>query len=293
MSEVDRNSYIGGPDAGTIANVSPWDTPVALWNRKTRRHPPTELNAAMRSGQLLEPALLVFASEELGWTVQPGPFVRDPRDPLGGHLDGIKDDGTEGVEGKTVRRRNGWGEPGTDQVPPHVAAQCFHYMGLMPQMRVMHIPVLFSGLDFALYRVERDDGMIAALRELCVNWWRQYVETDTPPPPTTGNDAALLFPRDSGRVVVADDATAAAYAELLTLRARMKADDDRRDELESRLKLALGDASALTVDGKTAATWKASTSNRFDATAFKAAHADLYQQFTRPSESRRFLVKEV
>ena len=37
-------------------------------------------------------------------------------------------------------------------------------------------------------------------------------------------------------------------------------------------------------------TWKTITSRRFDSSAFKAVHADLYEQFTKPQESRRFLI---
>jgi hypothetical protein len=31
-------------------------------------------------------------------------------------------------------------------------------------------------------------------------------------------------------------------------------------------------------------------SNRFDSTTFKATHADLYQQFTKPVETKRFSI---
>ena len=37
-------------------------------------------------------------------------------------------------------------------------------------------------------------------------------------------------------------------------------------------------------------TWKPVTSARFDSTAFKATHSELYQQYTRETTSRRFVV---
>ena len=37
-------------------------------------------------------------------------------------------------------------------------------------------------------------------------------------------------------------------------------------------------------------TWKKIISRRFDSGAFKATHAELYEQFMKPQESRRFLV---
>lgn len=36
--------------------------------------------------------------------------------------------------------------------------------------------------------------------------------------------------------------------------------------------------------------WQKVTSNRFDAAAFKKTHADLYAQYTKPQETRRFTV---
>lgn len=36
--------------------------------------------------------------------------------------------------------------------------------------------------------------------------------------------------------------------------------------------------------------WSKVTSNRFDTTAFKKTHADLYSQYTRATETRRFTI---
>ena len=37
-------------------------------------------------------------------------------------------------------------------------------------------------------------------------------------------------------------------------------------------------------------TWKKIISHRFDSGAFKATHAELYEQYLKPQESRKFLV---
>lgn len=37
-------------------------------------------------------------------------------------------------------------------------------------------------------------------------------------------------------------------------------------------------------------TWKTIVTNRFDSTAFKLTHADLFAQFSRSSTSRRFVI---
>jgi predicted phage-related endonuclease len=37
-------------------------------------------------------------------------------------------------------------------------------------------------------------------------------------------------------------------------------------------------------------TWKSVTQNRFDTTGFKAAHRDIYNLFTKTTETRRFCI---
>ena len=37
-------------------------------------------------------------------------------------------------------------------------------------------------------------------------------------------------------------------------------------------------------------TWKTTTTTRFDSTAFKAPHADLFAQYSRATTSRRFII---
>ena len=66
-------------------------------------------------------------------------------------------------------------------------------------------------------------------------------------------------------------------AEIETLEERIKAEMTRRDTDE------------LTVDVFTVR-WTHTTSTRFDSTAFKATHAELYRQYSKPVETRRFSI---
>lgn len=291
----DRRSYIGGPGAATIAGVNKWQTPLELYLYLTGRDGGiTEVNSAMRAGLLLEPAVLAYAAEELGQRILPGPFVRLPDAPLGGHLDGVVDGQPEIIEAKTARSRDGFGEPGTDEIPPQYLAQIQHYFGLMPGARVCWVPVLFAngGFQFEMYRVERDEAIVRELQRRCVEWWHDHVERDLPPAPRNGSDAAKLFPRETLERAEADDATVEAWHELVGLRRAAKDLDERREALEARLKLALGPAAVLGYGDQVLATWKtAKPAARFDAARFKVEQPEVYAQFCSPVASRRFLVK--
>ena len=59
--------------------------------------------------------------------------------------------------------------------------------------------------------------------------------------------------------------------------------DSIKAELEER------DTEELTA-GKYIVRWTSVLSNRFDTTAFKKAHGDLYRAYTRQSQSRRFSI---
>ena len=71
-----------------------------------------------------------------------------------------------------------------------------------------------------------------------------------------------------------------------------------KDELEAEITAAQdaikAEMTAREVDELRAdvfkVTWKAVTSTRFDSTAFKAAHKDIYDLFAKPTTTRRFCV---
>ena len=60
-----------------------------------------------------------------------------------------------------------------------------------------------------------------------------------------------------------------------------------RDEIKAEM--LMRDTEELTA-GKFIVRWTAVLSNRFDATAFKKEHNDLYQAFTKQISSRRFSI---
>lgn len=61
------------------------------------------------------------------------------------------------------------------------------------------------------------------------------------------------------------------------------------ESLTDEIKQAMNEQEELTgADFKI--TWKAVTTNRFDSRAFKAAMPELYNRFTSPTTTRRFLV---
>lgn len=294
VAAVDRRKFIGGSDAAAILGISPWRSPYQVWQDKTTPAMPEITDpgrlAVLNRGKRMEPYVLDLLQEETGLiVVRRNSRYIDPELPfLACEVDGESEAG-ENIEIKTVSpfKAKEWGEEKTDAIPVHYTAQAMH--GLMITGRAVCIfGVLIGGDDFRVYRVERDDETIAALREKEIRFWREHVEALVPPPPASHADIAAMFQRDSGGVVAADNDTARAVFELRALKAEAKEIASRTEAVELAIKKAMGEAAVLTVDDVKAATWKTQQARRFDQKAFQAAHPDLYDQFIKTTESRVF-----
>ena len=78
------------------------------------------------------------------------------------------------------------------------------------------------------------------------------------------------------------------------LRAAGEAFDSAKERLEfakGQLANLMGEATIATLGDEVVATWKNSTSNRFDTKRFKTDHPDLHAEYLAESTSRRFLAK--
>lgn len=197
----------------------------------------------------------------------------------------------ENIEIKTCSpfKAREWGEQQTDAIPVHYTAQAMH--GLMVTgKQVCVFGVLIGADDFRVYRVERDDETIAAIREREVQFW-EMVTNLTPPPLTAVSDVMRIFDRDAGTGIEADGKALDALLQLRELQARKKELSDEIEFAEQKLKIFMQDNSYISLQGKQLATWRTQSSTRFDIAAFKEAHPALYDAFKKTSKSRVFRIK--
>lgn len=289
--DTDRRHFIGGSDAAAVLGVSPWKTALQLWQQKTATFDePADAarSRVLRRGQRMEPYVCDLLAEETGLVIaRRNARYIDPEHPfLAAEIDAEAESG-ENVEIKTVHpfKAAEWGDPDSDSIPLHYTAQAQHGMMVHPSP-VCVFGVLIGGDDFRVYRVERDEELIATIRAREVAFWREHVETLVPPPPANTEDLARLFPRDSGAAVEATTEALIALNELRDLTAQASDLSQRIEACRDVLKRAIGEASRLTVDGCDVATWRTQSARRFDLRAFQDAHPELYGQFLKTSETR-------
>lgn len=293
---VDRRKFLGGSDVAAILGISPWRTALDVYMDKVQpreeSHDPARQRALSR-GKRMEPYVVDLLRDEAGLViVARGARHIDSEVPfLAAEIDAEAESG-ENIEIKTVSpfKAREWGEQQTDEIPVHYTAQVQH--GLMVTgRRLCVLGVLIGADDFRVYRVERDDETIAAMREREIAFWREHVERGIPPNPTTVADIRTLYGRDAGTAIEASEDVLRALNDYRNLSDQAKAFAAQAEAAKEAIQLFMADAAILTVGGKPAATWKSQSASRFDQSAFKAVHPDLYEQFKATSESRVFRIK--
>ena len=289
-----RTTGIGGSDVAAILGLSKWKTPLQVYQEKRGELAPQDDNDAMRWGRYLEPVVRQAYADETGREVRvPTDMVRHP---LYAHmlanLDGFTDD-RRVFEAKTARTGEGWGEPGSDEIPHPYLLQVQHYMEVTG-FEVADVAVLIGGSDFRLYEVPADRELQEMLIDAEAEFWERVTKGE-PPEPVSYADVQARFGRASkaGAVLASDDVQE-ALRQLRELKTQAKHLELAEEQWKAIVMKALGESDTL-IDsqGHTLATWKASAApKRFDAAAFKAKHPDLYELFVAVGEpSRRFLLK--
>ncbi len=288
-----RKTGIGGSDAAAVMGLSRWRTPLSVWLDKIGHGEAVTESEPMRWGALLEPVIRHEYASKTGMAVGIPGLLRHPdHECIIGTPDGIADDGRV-VEIKTARSGDGWGEPGSDQVPEDYLIQCQHYM-LVSGAALADVAVLIGGSDFRVYTIAADAELHGMMIDAEVAFWRRVVDRD-PPPAISYQDALAMYGRTSkAKLAVADEAVIDALSGLKAARRSRDELDAREEQLKATVMAAMGECDTLVdASGTVLATWRASAApKRLNAKALAAAHPDIHARFLEEGQpSRRFLLK--
>jgi len=284
-----RKKGIGGSDAGAVLGISPWKTPLQVYMDKVGAADPIQDNDSMFWGRTLEPVIRQrYADVTNRKVVVPDTLITHPKfEFMIGNLDGITSDNRV-LEIKTARSAEGWGEPGSNEIPDSYMIQVQHYM-LITAIPVADVAVLIGGSDFRIYEVPAEPELMELMIEKETGFWSRVINRD-PPEPITYQDMLLKYGRTSKESRVQADVVAmAAVARLKEIKAIAK----EEDELKTVIMAAFGESDTLMDNNKVLATWKAGNgSKRFNAKLFEAENPELYKKYIVRSEpTRRLLLK--
>ena len=297
-----RRRGICGSDIAKILGMSPYGGPFDVWLDKIGQSGETTQTEAMRWGHKHEPTIIAEFAErhpELGpvslnnnktWANMTDAWML-------GTPDALFRDEWHGLEVKTASFNRGeWGESGTLKVPKHYYLQCLWYMAVM-EWDTWHLAVLIGTNDYREYKFHRDIDVEAQLIERARAFWTDHVLADVAPEvdasPAVAEYIKRKFPTPTDEMLPATDEQTQLFEALEVARRVSDSATAAKDELENKLKFAIGGAAGIQFPtGKI--TWKRSRDGKntdWQTVATEAgASAELIAAHTevRPG-SRRFL----
>lgn len=305
---MNRQGYLGGSDAAVILGISPYKSPYQLYMEKTgewQEEIDEKRERIFARGRRLEPIVVEMLVDELksdGHDVEIIERNHRYTDPELNYLKSEIDvelviDGEE-VNGeiKTVTpfAAKEWGEQETDEIPLHYTAQVLHGLMIKPRKRAI-VAALIGADDLRVHFVDRDQDAIDMIRAKEIAFWNRIVNRE-PPDPVTATDIKYLYRKDQGLVMDADDELASLCSELRGHKNTAKALEELIDELVTKIKLKMGDASVLMYQGKKIATWASNkdgqTTDWKSLAMSLSPSAELINQFTKAKQGARpFLIK--
>lgn len=249
---------------------NPWVSKLQLYREKTGAVGGNDqANAQMEWGLLLENlfprAVQTYCRPD--WKISPaGVYLRDPELRIGATPDFFIDGDPRGrgvLQAKTTSKavfEQAWmTESGEISVPDYIVIQTLCEM-MMAEVTWGAVAVLIVErrlrLKDAIHVIELDRHPIAeaAIKADVAEFW-QDVAWGIEPEPDAKLDArlfGLLYPttsQDKRVDLSCDNYLPVALAELEEIKARIKADKLRRDEIETELKFKMGDAELATLNG--------------------------------------------
>lgn len=296
-----REAGIGSSEVATIVGLNPWETPYQLWRRKLGIDPPKQESFAMKAGHYLEDAVAQFWHDSTGqdiiklsavdWLIVDNdrPYLRVSPDRTY-WLAGMPHSNTnKGIlECKTTQMTV---DP--DDLPKHWFCQVQYQLGVAGYEHGS-LAWLQAGREFGYKDLALVPDFFGWLVEEVDKFWTDNIQGRQEPSAVNVQDVLLKYNRQTdGKIVEVNDEILEACKSLKALKDDIAALDERKTELEDKIKLCFGDAEAISYGGQTLATWKApKPSKRFDAKAYQKDHADLCAPYMVETQgARRFLLK--
>jgi len=288
-----RKSGIGGSEVAAILGISPWKSAVDVYREKTESLPAQQeldINDPRYWGHAHEPQVIKAYEKSTGNTVKSVDTLFDKEHPfLMANIDGFTHDRVV-IEAKTTSSTKGWGDEGTDQIPQYYLTQVAHY-AYITDCKHVDIAVLFFGNRFKLYRYERNEKLEQAIKAKLIDFWLNNVQKVIPPEPKTLADVNYLY-KAREEPVTANSETIETINQIRDVSQQIAELKAKKDALEISVKTFMKDNSILlNDDGEKLAMWKGVTTNRFDSSSLKTKNPEIYNQFIKTTESRRFSIK--
>jgi putative phage-type endonuclease len=300
-----RKNGIGSSDAAAAVGLNPYQSQLQLWLVKTGRDAglpkvdPNDESSPMYWGTLLETIVAAHYTKRTGNRVRKINAVLQHPDPDKAWMLANIDREVIGVNEVQILECKTAGEFGSklwkEGVPEYVQLQVQHQLAVTGKAAA-DVCVLVCGQEIRIFRIDRDEALIARLIELERQFWH-YVESDTPPP-ADGSDSAemalrCLYPSDSGNTLdlTQDVEMSATFSDLVNLRADIANREQIESLLKQKIQQRMGDASRATFETGSVSFKRSKDGLGIDMAKLQLDQPDLIKRYPLvKSGSRRFLI---
>lgn len=296
-----RNWGIGASEVASVLGLNPWETPYQLWRKKRGIDKPQEENFFMKAGHYLEDAVARFYADESGREIikssatdfmfidKDKPFLRVSPDRTFWLPDVARNDDNKGIlECKTTQR-----PVDPDDLPKHWFCQVQMNLGVAGYEQGS-IAWLCSGREFGYKDITFAPDFYGWMIEEVERFWVDNVLGGKEPAAINVQDILTKYNRHTdGKQIEVSDEIFETYKDLKDLKKEIAALEDRKETLESRIKMAFADAEAITYGGDTLATWKApKPTAKINTKLLEERYPNIAKEITQSVQgSRRFLLK--
>jgi putative phage-type endonuclease len=300
-----RKGGIGSSDAAAAVGLHPYKSQLQLWMEKTGRDSdlpvvdPQDDASPMYWGTLLEPIVAAHYTRRTGHKVRrvnavlqhpehPWMLANIDREVVGAPDVQILECKTAGIHGARL-----W----CDGVPEYVQLQVMHQLAVTGKAAA-DVAVLLGGQELQVFRIARDEDLIAHLISLERQFWG-YVERDQQPP-ADGSDSAdlalrCLYPRDSGTTLdlSSDLEMSGVFSDLLAVRQALATQTALEAQFKQRIQQRMGDATRAVFETGEVSWKRSKDGTSLDTAQLLKDQPELAQTYavTKPG-SRRFLVQQ-
>lgn len=257
--EIIHDNDIGASEIAAILGLSPFLGPLDVYGIKKGRIK-MKPSAEKEWGKILQPVVAeqfakrmgvrvefwdkpIYSSERAWQRASPDYFVLDQHPQP--ERKAVLECKTAGLYQAKSWDRNATNEDG---VPEDYVAQVQWQM-TVTGMKLAFIAVLIGGSDFRIYRIEHDPVLEEILNEEGERFVFQHLYANVEPPLEGARHVReylqARFPRDREKLRPAKPEEAAWLEEYTALRGELEVLESRKDQLESQIKLAIGDAEGL------------------------------------------------
>ena len=256
----EREYGIGASEVGAILGISPFETPFSLWLKKTKQVEPEPENQAMKMGHMLEPVVAQLWEEATGEKV----IKASAADIIYAHPDY---DFMRATPDRIVRGRKKLLEIKTtvtavnpDDIHAHWLAQV-QYQMYVTGIHDADLAWLVQGRYFGYAHIPYDEEFAELIAGMVNAFWNDFVIGGREPDPISVDDFEYKG-SESGKAVGADDKALGELLRLYPMSVTLNKMEAEANQLKKSLKLFMGKAESLVLDGKVLATWKSGARGR-------------------------------